>query len=202
MADNNYIFPDSEELERIYLERLSRVGKEAPKAEEKQPEEPVQNDPVDAHEYKDPEKESPEVFDKMVADIEKRRAERSRSYWSDKPADPAEKSIWLTDDKKEEKKAPEKRPEPPKQAEPRREEPKPSGRTTKRTIEIKLSEDMQKKMASAREEKRAEQPAPERPAERPVQPQRERVRTVCCTASWRLCIMGAVSSEFARLDYA
>ncbi|SDB08092.1 DHHW protein [Ruminococcaceae bacterium FB2012] len=162
MADNNYIFPDSEELERIYLERLNNVGK--PKSEE--PEKPAHNDPIDAHEYKDPEKESPEVFDKMVADIERRRAERSTSYWSDKPADPADESIWLGSGKRE-KREPEKRPEPARRAElPKEPDPKPqsSGRT-KRTIEIKLSEDMQKKMASAR----GEQPAPQRPAPRPAQ---------------------------------
>ena len=62
MADNNYIFPDSEELERIYLEKLNNAGKSK--------ETPVQNDPIDAHKYKDPEKASPEVFDKMVSEIE------------------------------------------------------------------------------------------------------------------------------------
>ncbi len=140
MADNNYIFPDSEELERIYLEKLNNAGKSK--------ETPVQNDPIDAHKYKDPEKASPEVFDKMVSEIEKKRSERNKSYWTDTPVNPAEKSVWLDNDEKPEPRQEQKpQPQPEQKAKP--------NRSTKRTIEIKLSDDMKRKLGGAGAEQKA-----------------------------------------------
>ena len=141
MADNNYIFPDSDELERIYLEKLKNAGsKDREKKDAAKPaEKSVSNDPIDAHEYKDPEKKSPEVYEKMVSDIEKNRSERSKSYWTDTPVNPAGKSFWLKDEEQKKKE-----PEPVREPE---QKPKAERSMTKRTIEIKISEKNQKKLA-------------------------------------------------------
>ena len=131
----------SDEIEAAFLESLARLDKLTGRTD---------NDPVDAHEYVDPEKDQPEVYDKMVSEIERKRSERSKSIWSDEPVIPVEKSVWLDND------------EPAPRRERQRESKRlaPEGSSNRSTIELKLSDSMRRKMADSRPSE------PERPVRR------------------------------------
>jgi len=151
MNDNNNkdrFSAEDDKLEAAYLDSLRKLGliggledstpeeKTEPVRDEPVREEPVQvkhTDPVDVHEYKDPEQEKPEVYDKIVDKINRTRAERSKSIWSEEPVIPVQKSVWL--DKEEDKPAPE--------------ESKRERKGTRRTIELNLSDSTKRKMREA-----------------------------------------------------
>ena len=158
MNDNNNkdrFSADDDKLEAAYLDSLRKLGlisfpgddiKPAEKAEPVHEEtvytgpEPVQprhTDPVDVHEYKDPEQEKPEVYDKIVDKINRTRAERSKSIWSDEPVIPVQKSVWL--DKDEDK--------PVRETAPR--EPRRERKGTRRTVELNLSDSTKRRMREA-----------------------------------------------------
>lgn len=105
---------DDDELMRSFFESMKALEKVSAELEESE-EEPS---PIDAHEYVDPEQQDPEVYDKMVSEIERKRAERRKSIWSDEPVIPVSKSHWIDDEPQEA--APEEIPERP--ARPRRTE--------------------------------------------------------------------------------
>ena len=124
MSDNR--FPDNDKLQKAYLDSLRRQERLNAGLEGEE------NSPVDAHTYEDPEEKDPEIYNKIVSEIERKRAVRSSSIWSDEPVIPVKDSVWL-DQGKQEKPAPVKEPEGR----------KPSNRTT---FELKLTEDMKEKL--------------------------------------------------------
>ena len=152
MSDNrdnknkDFRSPDSEKLEAAYLDSLRKLGifgdTEATKASRED------HHPVDAKDYKDPEQDRPEVYEKMVSEIEKRRETRSKSRWSDEPVIPVKKSIWLDDQ-------PEPQPERSAERRPVREEPE---RTSSASSRRRIREDIPAEPAPGyREEVPAEQ---------------------------------------------
>ena len=154
---------ENDPIEQAFLESLNRLNK-AGSEKKKEP----SPDPVDAHRYQDPEKRSPEVYDKMVSEIERKRAQRSKSIWSDEPANPVKKSIWLDDDTPKATREP---------RQPAGEQP----RANKKTIELKLSESMRKKMgdqteAADQERLRPADEAPRRVRQRPAEDTADRTR--------------------------
>ena len=134
------------------LRQLEKLGDEGVKEEPK-----ASFDPIDAHEYVDPEQRHPEVYDKMVSEIERKRAERKKSIWSDEPVVPVKKSVWLDDDD-----TPAPRPE-------RRREERSGLKKTE--FDLRLSEGVRNRM---REQTREESPAPaEEAPRRRVRPEGE-----------------------------
>ena len=126
MSDNR--FPDNDKLQKAYLDSLRRQERRNAGLDGED------NDPVDAHKYRDPEEKDPEVYNKIVSEIERKRAVRSSSIWSDEPVIPVKESIWLN----KEKAAPKQEPAY---------EKKPANNRT--TFELKLSEEMKEKLGRA-----------------------------------------------------
>lgn len=164
MADNNnknY----KDKPDKAYHDSLSDLGledgAESPEAE--------RADPIDAGEYVDPEQQSPEVFEEMVDKINRTRAERSKSIWSDEPVFPVEKSFWLDgEDDTSAREAPEPKPEE-------------QSKAHKHTIELQLSDKTKRKLmeAARREEEAAARAAQEealRRRQRPTEEQSSRTR--------------------------
>ena len=156
MPDNNR---NDDLIEAEFLRSLRQLESPGEKSSKKE-ETKESFDPIDAHEYVDPEKRHPEVYDKMVSEIERKRAERKKSIWSDEPVVPVKKSVWLDNDDS---------------PAPRRNRRAEEGSGLKKTeFDIKLSEGTRSRMRErSREEYRA--PAEEAPRRR-VRPEGEAPR--------------------------
>ncbi len=166
------LFPDYSALEDAYNESLRKLGSIGRKKPEVQEEEDIH--PIDAKDYKDPEKESPEVYDRMVRKVEENHKDQKerRSIWSDEPVIPVKKSIWLDNDEPAEEKKPSK--------------------ANKETIEIKLSDTTREKLRAAQEQRaRKEQ------FEQEKQLERERQRAEAAARAERA---RAEAAERARIE--